>query len=302
MGGIWESKMKTIAVYNNKGGVGKTTTVVNLGAALARRGYRVLLIDMDSQANTTFAVGLMKFSFDDDLFDDPGFLEALNFSHLLLTNPSVSITKVIRQNCPFSSARVDIVPSHISVAPREEELKAKAEETTTIRLRRKLADIASEYDFVLIDTPPALGLYVKIALTTCDYLIIPSDLKPFANQGLANVLGLIDNINEFRNLINMSGIKLLGVLPSKIMTYVKFIQFTLPRVEEKLREKYKLPLFESRIYERVDLAKSVGHEIPLNDSMIPDPKSIFDYSPNSESAAEFEALANEVLIKVTSSI
>jgi chromosome partitioning protein len=302
MGGIWESKMKTIAVYNNKGGVGKTTTVVNLGAALARRGYRVLLIDMDSQANTTFAAGLIKFTFDDDLFDDPGLLKGCNFSHLFSVNPSVSITKVIRQNCSYSSARVDVVPSHISTSLVEEELKAKAEQTTSIRLKRKLDEVKSEYDFVLIDTPPSLGLYARIALTTCDYLIIPSDLKPFANQGLANVIDLVNNVNEFRNLINMSSIKVLGILPSKIMTQPKFIQFTLPKIVQKLRDRYGLPMFDSRIYERADLAKSVGYEIEVDGLMIPNPRSIFDHTPNSESVAEFEALTSEVLIKVTFSI
>ncbi len=290
--------MKTIAVYNNKGGVGKTTTVVNLGAALARRGYRVLLIDLDSQANTTFAAGLMKFSFDDDLFDDAGFLKALNFSHLLLTG--VSIKEVIRENCSYSSARVDVVPSHITVAAREVELMAKAQEIVSVRLQKKLTEVENEYDFVLIDTPPSFSLYARIALTTCDYLIIPSDLKPFANQGLANVLELVANVNEFRNLINRNSLNLIGILPSKIMTYPKFLKFTLPRIEQRLYEKYELPLFASRIYERADLTKSVGHEISVDGSLIPDPKSIFDFNPNSESAAEFEALATEVLSKINS--
>lgn len=290
--------MKTIAVYNNKGGVGKTTTVVNLGAALARRGYRVLLIDMDSQANTTFAAGLMKFSFDEGLFDDPGFLKALNFSHLLLTG--VSIKEVIRENCSYSSARVDVVPSHITVAAREVELMAKAQEIVSVRLQKKLTEVENEYNFVLIDTPPSFSLYARIALTTCDYLIIPSDLKPFANQGLANVLELVANVNEFRNLINRNSLNLIGILPSKIMTYAKFVQNVLPKIEQKLQEKYELPLFASRIYERADLAKSIGHEILVDGFYIPDPKSIFDYNPHSESVNEFEALASEVLSKVNS--
>jgi len=292
--------MKTIAVYNNKGGVGKTTTVVNLGAALARRGYRVLLIDMDSQANTTFAAGLMKFSFDDDLFDDPGFLKVLNFSHLLLSNPVISITKVIRQNCPFSSVRVDVVPSHINTSTIEIELMLRSGEATSVRLREKISEVENEYDFVLIDTPPSISFFSRVALTTCDYLIIPSDLRPFANQGLANVLDLVSNVNKFRNLINMSSIKLLGILPSKIMTYAKFVQNVLPKIEQKLQEKYELPLFASRIYERADLAKSIGHEISVDGFYIPDPKSIFDYNPHSESVNEFEALASEVLSKVNS--
>ncbi len=290
--------MKTIAVYNNKGGVGKTTTVVNLGAALARRGYRVLLIDMDSQANTTFAAGLMKFSFDDRLFDDPGFLKSLNFSHLLLTG--VSIKEVIRENCSYSSARVDVVPSHITVAAREVELMAKAQEIVSVRLQKRLTEVENEYDFVLIDTPPSFSLYARIALTTCDYLIIPSDLKPFANQGLANVLELVANVNEFRNLINRNSLNLIGILPSKIMTYAKFVQNVLPKIEQKLQEKYELPLFASRIYERADLAKSIGNEILVDGFYIPDPKSIFDYNPHSESVNEFEALATEVLSKVNS--
>jgi cellulose biosynthesis protein BcsQ len=295
---IKEKQMKTIAVYHNKGGVGKTTTVVNLGAALARMDYRVLLIDLDSQANTTFATGLMKFTFsDEDYLEDKNFTRLLPFAEKNAKDKS-NTKDVIITNASYSSARVDVIPSHISVAPKEAELQSRETGATAVRLGRRLNEVADEYDFVLIDCPPSLGLYSRIGLTTCDYLIIPSDLKPFANQGLRNVINFIAEINFFREEIKRNLITVLGILPSKVMTYPKFIQFTLPKLEEKVIQQYGLPMLESRIYERNDLAKALSNEIFEGNLVIPDPKSIFDYAPNSQSVSEFESLANEILHKI----
>ncbi|MFN5862142.1 MAG: ParA family protein, partial [Pseudanabaena sp.] len=163
---------------------------------------------------------------------------------------------------------------------------------------KKLELVKDEYDVVLIDTPPSLNLYAKIALIACDYLIIPSDLKPFANEGLRNVKNFIEEIDEFRTFINKPAIEVLGVLPSKILTIPSYLKATLPKQEKVVEDRYGFPVLETRIFQREDLSRAIDNFIFEGDRQIPDPKSIFDFKPDSISAAEFEELANEVLEKV----
>lgn len=284
--------MKVIAVYHNKGGVGKTTTVTNLGAALARKGFRVLLVDLDSQANTTFAAGLMRFVFEED--DD---LASKNIYHVIAEKNQFFISDVAREGS-FCSVSINVVPAHINLTTQEKQLSDKSFAKT--RLLDKLKKATEDYDFVLVDCPPSVNLYAQIALTSADYLLIPSDLKPFANEGLKNVRIFVDEIDEFRSVIQKKPLHILGVLPSKILTNAAFIKSTLPNLEAKIRDKYRFPVLESRIFERIDLARCINNEVTVGDFQIPDPKSIFDFKPNSESATEFEMLAAEVLAKIES--
>ncbi|MEN9220122.1 MAG: AAA family ATPase, partial [Thermostichales cyanobacterium GMQP_bins_62] len=213
--------MKVIAVYHNKGGVGKTTTVVNLGAAFALQGFRVLLIDLDSQANTTFATGLLKFAFEEE--DD---IKDCNIYHVIAEKNRFPIREVVRK-ASYCAVPIDVVPSHIHLTVQEKELAEKAFSKT--RLLDKLAQVRHDYDFVLIDCPPSRDLYSQIALISADYLLIPSDLKPFANTGLKNVKNFVEEINEFRNVILKPDLAILGILPSKILTNPGYVQHTLPR-------------------------------------------------------------------------
>lgn len=282
--------MKTIAIYHNKGGVGKTTTVVNLAAALSKKGKRVLIIDLDSQANTTYAAGLMKFQDEDD-----DTLKDNNIYHVILNLNSHSIVDVAKK-ATFTYPEVDVVPAHISLIWEEKFLQDKTFAQT--RLLKKLEAVKDIYDVVLIDTPPSLNLYAKIALIACDYLIIPSDLKPFANEGLKNVKNFIAEIDEFRNLISINPINILGVLPSKILTNAAYVKSTLVKQEKVVTERYGFPVLETRIFQREDLSRSIDEFVMLGDLQIPDPKSIFDYKPDSMSAAEFEELSNEISTKI----
>jgi cellulose biosynthesis protein BcsQ len=201
-------QMKTIAVYHNKGGVGKTTTVVNLAAAISRQGLKVLIIDLDSQANTTYATGLMKFDTEDE--DN---LKDSNIYHVLFYPKSNYIHEIALKSS-FTFPEVDVVPAHINLIWQEVELANR--EASKAYLVKKLELVKDDYDVVLIDTPPSLNLYAKVALIACDYLIIPSDLKPFANEGLRNIKNFVAEINEFRSFLDRSEINILGVLPSKI--------------------------------------------------------------------------------------
>ncbi len=285
-----KSNMKIIAVYHNKGGVGKTTTVVNLAAALSKKGKKILVIDLDSQANTTFATGLVKF---EDEFDD--YIKEANVYHVIKSSALHPISE-IKVTSNFCNPPIDIIPSHITLMEKEAELNQLA--SINFTLLEKLTKVENQYDFVLLDTPPSLNLYARIALITAEYLLIPSDLKPFANQGLVHVKNFISDINATKKVIKREPLKIIGVLPSKITTHYKFVQHTLPIQQARISERYSLPLLDSVIYQREDLARCSDEVILMGDLEIPDPRSVLDFKPSCPSAQEFENLATEILTKV----
>lgn len=284
--------MKTIAVYHNKGGVGKTTTVVNLAAALSKKGYKILVIDLDSQANTTFATGLVKF--DDEEFDD---IKDCNILHVLQSEEFYPIEEVARKS-RFSSSEIEVIPSHIDLMQYENDLNQL--DYSRLILLDKLEQIKAKYDFVLIDTPPSLNLYARIALITANFLIIPSDLKPFANQGLKNVRDFIQKVDGFRKQVKIPPLKVIGVIACKISTNARFIQHTLPKRRKLIPERYGFEILDTVIYERDDLAKCAEQVQVVGELEIPDPRSVLDYKPDSTAAQEFELLAMEVLEKIGS--
>jgi cellulose biosynthesis protein BcsQ len=290
------SKMKTIAIYHNKGGVGKTTVAVNLAAALSKRGYRTLLIDLDSQANSTFATGLVKFQFEEE--DD---IRDRNVYHLLESGDFNFIPDIARPSQYFSNPEIDVIPSHITLIDGQEKLNKFA--ASRSRLPTKLKRIENNYDFVIIDTPPSRDIYAEVALITADYLIIPSDLKPFANQGLPTVKAFVEQVNEYRDAIGKKKLEILGVLASKISTNAKFVQSTFPKQRAVITSKYQFELLETVIYDRSALSTCMNHSVTIGELEYPDPKSVIKYADEFSSAAqvsaqEFELLATEVLAKI----
>jgi len=291
-----QHSMKTIAIYHNKGGVGKTTVAVNLAAALRKKGKSVLLVDIDSQANTTFATGLIKFQFEED--DN---LRERNIYHLLESGDFNFIPEVVRTSDYFNNPEIDVIPSHITLIEYQEKLNRIL--ASRSRLVTKLKRVENNYDVVIIDTPPSRDLYAEVALIATDYLIIPSDLKPFANQGLPTVKNFINQINESREImVGKPPINIMGVLASKISTNAKFLQYNFPKQREVISDRYQLPLMEAVIYDRTALSECMNQTITVGDLEYPDPKSIMKFAELKTSAQisaeEFNVLADEVIQKM----
>ena len=181
--------MKVIAIANQKGGVAKTTTTHNLGVALAAKGKRVLLIDLDSQASLTISVGMEPLEVERTIVD-------------VLKKDGVPISECIGQ----ISERLHIVTSIIDLAPMEMELLSRASREKI--LDRALKPVREGYDFILVDCPPQLSILTINALSCADGVIIPVKTDYLAYRGLTQ---LQDSIQEIRELIN-PGLEVLGVI------------------------------------------------------------------------------------------
>jgi chromosome partitioning protein len=171
---------RIIALVNQKGGVGKSTTAVNLGAALAVAGKRVLVIDTDPQGNATTGLGINKASLTRDIY------------HVLMHE--VPLEQVV---VPTGVPNLSIAPATINLAGADVELVAALSRET--RLRQALGSVASGYDFILIDSPPSLGLLTINALTAADDCIIPVQAEFYALEGLAQLTSVIWRVRDALN-------------------------------------------------------------------------------------------------------
>jgi chromosome partitioning protein len=171
---------RIIALVNQKGGVGKSTTAVNLGAALAVAGKRVLVIDTDPQGNATTGLGINKASLTRDIY------------HVLMHE--IPLEEIVVQT---ALSNLSIAPATINLAGADVELVAALSRET--RLRQALATVSSTYDFILIDSPPSLGLLTINALTAADDCIIPVQAEFYALEGLAQLTGVIWRVRDALN-------------------------------------------------------------------------------------------------------
>ena len=169
---------KIIGVANQKGGVGKTTTAVNLAAALGVLEKKVLLIDADPQANATSGLGI----------------EEVNYSTYNLLEHSADVKDCIQKT---SSPNLDLVPSHIDLVAAEIELVDR--DKREYMLKKALEEVKSEYDYIIIDCAPSLGLITVNALTAADSVIIPIQCEYFALEGLGKLLNTVKNVQKIHN-------------------------------------------------------------------------------------------------------
>jgi chromosome partitioning protein len=173
-------RARIVAIANQKGGVGKSTTAINLGAALALQGERILLVDLDPQGNTTSGLGI-----------DRGAIELSTYDVLIDETP---VDDVIE---PTSVRDLFVVPATIELAAAEIELVSMF--SREMRLRRSLDAISQDYDFVLVDCPPSLGLLTVNGLAAADEVMIPIQCEYYALEGVSQLLGNIDRVKHGLN-------------------------------------------------------------------------------------------------------
>ena len=230
---------KIIGVANQKGGVGKTTTAVNLAAALGVLEKKVLLIDADPQANATSGLGI----------------EEVNYSTYNLLEHSADVKDCIQKT---SSPNLDLVPSHIDLVAAEIELVDR--DKREYMLKKALEEVKSEYDYIIIDCAPSLGLITVNALTAADSVIIPIQCEYFALEGLGKLLNTVKNVQKIHNYdLDIEGL-LLTMYDSRLRLS--------NQVVEEVNTHFPEMVFETVISRNVRLseAPSFGESILMYDA------------------------------------
>jgi chromosome partitioning protein len=247
---------QTIACANQKGGVGKTTTVVNLGCYLALAGERVLAVDLDPQGNATSGLGLDRNTIERSVYD------------AVIDGASIGELKV-----PGPLEGLDVVPSAIALAGAEVELAPL--EGRERRLGRLLAEISEDYDYVLVDCPPSLGLLTVNALTAADSVLIPLQCEYYALEGLTQLLATLDLIRDHLN----PELALKGVVLTMYDGRTNLSAAVAAEVRRHLGER----VFDTVIPRNVRLSEAPSYGQPIS-----------RYAPESTGAAAYSALATEL--------
>lgn len=246
---------RTVACANQKGGVGKTTTVVNLASYLALEGDRVLVVDLDPQGNASSGLGIDRAGLSASVYD--AIVDGRQLESLLA-----------RTSVPG----VDIVPSTIALAGAEVELASA--ESRERRLRRLIEPIAHRYDIVFIDTPPSLGLLTVNALTAADSVLVPLQCEYYALEGLTQLLSTIDLVRDHLH----PGLGLDGVL----LTMSDGRTRLSADVAAEVRRHLGATVYDTVIPRSVRLSEAPSHGLPIS-----------IYAPDSRGAEAYRAFATE---------
>ena len=248
---------RVIAVANQKGGVGKTTTSVNLSACLAAVGKKVLLLDIDPQGNSTSGIGLEKKNIKVCIYDS-------------LIN-EVRLQRIIQKS---AFANLDVVPATIQLAGAEIELVPTL--SREVRLRRVLEEIRDVYDYIIIDCPPSLGLLTINALTAADTVLVPIQCEYYALEGLSQLTNTVKLVQKHLN----AALRYEGVL----LTMYDSRTNLATQVADEVKKHFGSKVFKSVIPRNVRLSEAPSHGLP-----------IIVYDERSKGAETYIELAKEVI-------
>ncbi len=250
---------KILAVANQKGGVGKTTTAINLAASLAAMDFKTLLVDADPQANATSGLGL-----------NPEEMEASIYECMV---DQAEIHAVIRRT---EIPMLDLVPSHIDLVGAEVEMINLTEREE--RMKTALAPIKAEYDFIIIDCSPSLGLLTVNAITASDSIVIPVQCEYFALEGLGKLLNTVRIIQSRLN----PGLSIEGILLTMYDSRLRLSN----QVVEDVRTHFKNIVFNTIIPRNIRLSESPSYGLP-----------VLAHDADSKGAQAYLNLASEILEK-----
>ncbi len=249
---------KTVCICNQKGGTGKTTTSVNLSAALGEAGKKILLVDLDPQGNATSGVGINK-------------------NELFVSAYDMIIKKITAQEAIISNIHpnLDLIPCNINLTGAEIELVGALSRET--RLKKALDLVKDQYDFIFIDSPPSLGLLTLNALVASDTILIPIQCEFYALEGVSQLMNTISLVREGLN----ADLKIEGVL----LTMADYRTNLTNEVINEIRSYFKEKVYNSIIPRNIRLSEAPSHGKPIT-----------FYDGNSIGAKKYRELAEEVIL------
>lgn len=249
--------MKTITITNQKGGVGKSTTAAALGAGLQRKGFKVLYIDLDAQGNLSYALGA----------DSTG----------LTGNNTLGLLQgIAASNSIHQTRQGDIIPSSPGLIGADATLAATGKE---YRLKEALEPISEQYDYAIIDTPPALGILTINALTAANGIVIPAQADIFSLQGIAQLYRTIQTVQKYTN----PNLRVLGILLTRYNART-IISREIADMLDKTARQLNTKLYSAKIRENTAVKEAQAEQ-----------QNIYEYAPRSNAAADYIEFVDEFL-------